>query len=65
MTFADKLKYAREQLFLSQEAIAEKLGVAGATVNRWETGKHEPGYKAKKAFHDFCIENDVKFEGRE
>lgn len=62
MTFADKLKYAREQLFLSQEAIAEKLGVAGATVNRWETGKHEPGYKAKKAFHELCVKNKIIIE---
>ena len=54
----------QENVVSQQEAIAEKLGVAvlPSTDGR---PQDEPGYKAKKAFHDFCIENDVKFEGRE
>ena len=50
MTFAEKMQIIRKQLFLSQEAMAKELGVSFATVNRWENGKCEPGYKAQKAF---------------
>lgn len=62
MTFAEKLKYVREKLFLSQEALAKELGVSFATVNRWENGKHEPGYPAKKAFHELCVKNKIIIE---
>ncbi len=62
MTFAEKLQSVRKQLFLSQEAIAKELGVSFATVNRWEKGKCEPGYKAQKAFNDFCEANNIVFE---
>jgi DNA-binding transcriptional regulator YiaG len=62
MTFAEKLKYVREKLFLSQEAFAKELGVSFATVNRWENGKHLPGYPAKKAFHEFCIKSNIDFK---
>ena len=59
MTFAEKMQTVRKQLFLSQEAIAKELGVSFATVNRWEKGKCEPGYKAQKAFNDFCEKNNI------
>lgn len=62
MKYADKLKYAREKMFLSQEALAEELKVAGNTVNRWENGKNEPNYKSRKAFYLFCEQNDIKFD---
>lgn len=64
MTFAEKLKYVREKLFLSQEALAKELGVSFATVNRWENGKHEPGYPAKKAFHLYCEKQSIKIEDK-
>lgn len=54
MTFAEKLIVVRKHMFLSQEALAKELGVSFATVNRWETGRCEPNYKAQKAFADFC-----------
>lgn len=62
MTFAEKLEVVRKQLFLSQEAITKELGVSFATVNRWGKGKCEPGYKAQKAFSDFCIANNMSFK---
>ena len=39
MTFADKIKYARVELNLSQERFANLLGVSFATVNRLEKGR--------------------------
>ena len=38
MTFSEKVKSARLQLFLSQEKLAKELGVSFATINRWERG---------------------------
>ena len=36
MTFAEKVKYVRGKLLLSQEDLAKQVGVSFATVNRWE-----------------------------
>lgn len=62
MTFGEKTKLVREQLFLNQIDFAKLLGVSFATVNRWETGKCEPNFKAKKAFHELCEKNNILFE---
>lgn len=37
-----KIRTIRESLNLSQEELANRLGVSFATVNRWEGGKSEP-----------------------
>jgi transcriptional regulator with XRE-family HTH domain len=66
MTFGEKVKYARKKAFLSQEAMAKELGVSFSTLNRWENGKStEPNYAAQKAFHEFCVKNNIKFKGEE
>lgn len=62
MTFIEQVKFVREKLFLSQEAFAKELGVSFATVNRWETGRYKPNYRAKKLFHDFCADHGIDFE---
>lgn len=62
MEFAEKVKHVREQLQLSQETLAKELGVSFATVNRWESGKFMPSYKAMKAFEAFCVNNGIKNE---
>lgn len=61
MTFIEQIKYLREKLFLSQEAFAKEIGVAFATVNRWETGRCKPNYKAKRLFHELCEKKGIKF----
>ena len=60
MVFREKVKQVRKQLFLSQEMLANKLGVAFATVNRWETGKNSPNYYAQRTFAEFCKSNGIK-----
>lgn len=62
MDFKDKVKYVRKKLYLSQEMMAKELGVAFATVNRWEAGRCHPNYKAQKAFAEFCKSNGVSME---
>ena len=37
MTFAEKLKNIRKQAGLSQERLAEKLGVSRQAVTKWES----------------------------
>ena len=62
MDFAEKVKFVRSQLKLSQEDLAHELGVSFATINRWENGNYQPSRLAKKAFEDYCKENDIIFE---
>lgn len=62
MEFKDKVKSARKKLYLSQEMMAKELGVAFATVNRWEAGHCHPNYKAQRIFAEFCKRNGIFFE---
>ena len=40
--YPQQIKRLRVDLGLTQEALAEKLGVSFATVNRWENGQTKP-----------------------
>ena len=62
MTFAEKIKSVRHQSLLSQTDFAKELGVSFSTVNRWETGKSVPNYKAIKKIDCYCRENNIPFE---
>ena len=44
----------RQDCLLSQEDFARELGVSFATVNRWETEKNYPTYKAIRMVDDYC-----------
>lgn len=57
MGFGEKVKYVRKKLYLSQDMMAKQLGVAFATVNRWEAGRCKPNYSAQRAFAEFCKAN--------
>lgn len=62
MEFAEKVKYVRKQLKLSQEKFASLLGVSFATVNRWETERSMPTYGTQQKFIALCKENGIKFD---
>jgi putative transcriptional regulator len=64
MSFSEKVKYVRTELKLSQEDLARELGVSFATINRWENGSYNPSRLAKKAFDDFCKENNIVEEDK-
>ena len=49
MTFAENLKMLRKQAGMSQEQLAEKLGVSRQAVTKWETGKNVPGQEVLNA----------------
>ncbi|MDE5885012.1 MAG: helix-turn-helix domain-containing protein [Oscillospiraceae bacterium] len=42
MTFAEKLKESRKKIHMSQETLAEKLGVSRQAVTKWETDRGIP-----------------------
>lgn len=65
MKFADKVKYVRAKLLVSQMELAKLLGVSFPTINRWETGKLEPTFLNEKRFEKFCEEKNIKFEVKE
>ena len=73
MEFKDKVKYVRKKFYLSQEMMAKELGVAFATVNRWESGRCHPNYRAQKAFSvflpclraNFCKQNGIDIDSLE
>lgn len=62
MTFAEQIKSVRAKLLLSQEQLADKLGVSYVTISRWETKGIEPSFLAKAKFDKFCEENGIVFD---
>ncbi|RPK31732.1 helix-turn-helix domain-containing protein [Paenibacillus xylanexedens] len=42
LNFARNLKRFRERMELSKEELGQKLGVSGATIGYWESGRNEP-----------------------
>jgi type I restriction enzyme M protein len=52
----DILKQVRAKLELSQEELANRLGVAFSTLNRWENGKSAPRGRAKQAIADLMVQ---------
>lgn len=62
MSFSNNIKLIRQKGLLSQEAFAQVLGVSFTTVNRWETGKSKPSYKAMKLIDDYCKAKGIDFD---
>ena len=49
MTFAQKLKELRTRAGMSQEKLAEKVGVSRQAITKWETDKGAPDMEVKVA----------------
>lgn len=62
MSFSSDVKGIRQKSLLSQEAFAKELGVSFTTVNRWESGKTKPSYKAMKLINDFFAAHDFTYD---
>ena len=62
MDFADKVKYIRKILNITQTALAQRLNVSFATVNRWENKAFKPSSLAQKVIDEFCEKNDIRFK---
>lgn len=48
MSLGNSLFHARKKRGLSQEAVAEKLGVSRQTISKWETGETLPDIRQSK-----------------
>ena len=62
MTYQDAIKKWRKKLILSQTEFAELLGVSFQSINRWETGKHEPTIKIKRKIVELCKINNIHLD---
>jgi DNA-binding XRE family transcriptional regulator len=63
MTYAQKIKKLREVLLITQQELADLLGVSIVTVNRWENGKYVPTMKIKRKIVELLKANSVELEG--
>jgi len=63
MKYKELVKRIREKLIITQGELAELLGVSFASINRWETGKHEPTTKIKRKIVELCRANNIDLEG--
>ena len=61
MGFADEIKELRHKCLLSQMDFAKEVGISFSTVNRWETGKSMPSYKALKRVEVYCEKKSIEF----
>lgn len=57
--FGARVKELRERLHLTQESLAESLGVSFATVNRWENGWTVPSKLALRQIDLLCKERNI------
>lgn len=62
MTFADKVKFVRGKLQLSQIQLAKELKVSNVTVNRWEMKGLKPSFLVEQKFEMFCKKHNIWFE---
>lgn len=53
------IKYIRINRNLSQQKFAEEIGVAFATVNRWEQGITIPNDLTQNTLYEYCKKNDI------
>lgn len=62
MDYQRLVKELRVKLILSQQEFADLLNVSFASINRWETGKHEPTIKIKRKIVELCKANNINLE---
>jgi DNA-binding XRE family transcriptional regulator len=64
MNYQHLVKELRVKLILTQQEFAELLGVSFASINRWESGRHEPTIKVKRRIVELCKKNGITIEER-
>ena len=62
MKYQEAIRTLRNKMILSQMEFAEELGVSFATVNRWETGKHDPTIKAKRLLKPYFEKYEIEVD---
>jgi DNA-binding transcriptional regulator YiaG len=64
MTFGEKVLQLRVKLQISQMQLAELLGVAYTTVNRWEMGHYKATKLVRVRFDELCKKHGLTFDER-
>ena len=65
MSFASGLYHARKKSGLSQENVAEKLGVSRQTISKWETGETLPDIRQSKrlaVLYHITLDEQVEYD---
>lgn len=65
MNYKKIVKEIRKKLIITQVELAELLGVSFSSINRWETGKHEPTTKIKRKLVEICKTNNIDLGEKE
>ena len=66
--FGDKLKDYRKEKNLTQEELAEKIGVSGQAVSKWEKGECLPdvfNLKLLAQFYNLSVDSLLEDENKE
>lgn len=64
MTIAEKVRYVREFLQLTQNELSKQCGIPRVTLARWESSVQEPRAKQWGKFIAFCEEKNINFSKR-
>jgi DNA-binding XRE family transcriptional regulator len=62
MTFAEKVRYARATLMVTQDELAKLVGVSRITITRWESNDYKPRLITETKFEKFCKSKGITFE---
>ena len=62
MTYAEGIKTLRKKMLITQTELAELLGVAFVSVNRWENGEFHPTMKVKRKLAPLFREHGIVVE---
>ena len=55
----DVVRYLRQQLGMTQEELAQSLGITVGTVSRWEKGRFRPSRLARALIVEFARTRNV------
>ncbi len=62
MNYAEAIKLLRKRLLFTQTELAQKVGVAFISINRWENGHCEPTMKFKRKLAPLFREYGIEVE---
>ncbi len=57
---AESIRTLRQNLRMTQEEFAHRLGITVATVNRWENGHNRPTRLARRALLDLASKGGIQ-----
>ncbi len=60
--YPNVIRKLRAKLNISQQELANLLGVSFPSVNRWENGHYEPTIIAKVKLNELFKENNIEVE---